>query len=184
MCIRDRVRLPSVGPAHRTQLQQWLIWWEAELGLRAPHLDAALRQACRAQLAAGDELAGHTVSALQREVGRALERLRVPYVSELVTSEGYSVDLAMPERRVALEVDGPHHFAHDGTPTGATRLKQRQLRATGWRPVNVSHTEWYALRRQPEREAALLEHKLAAADDPRWWTRPPSADDAVPPHAR
>ena len=43
-----------------------------------------------------------------------------------------------------MEVDGPSHFL-GRTPTGATALKRRQLRAAGWALVPVPYWEWGAL---------------------------------------
>ena len=43
------------------------------------------------------------------------------------------------ERRIAIEVDGPPHFAVNCPhPLGKTALKQRQLRAFGWDVISVS----------------------------------------------
>eukprot|EP00964_Phaeocystis_antarctica_P143807 scaffold109408_cov72-Phaeocystis_antarctica.AAC.11 len=47
-------------------------------------------------------------------------------------------------REVAIEVDGPSHFC-GRTPTGATALKRRQLRAAGWALLPVPYWEWDAL---------------------------------------
>ena len=47
-------------------------------------------------------------------------------------------------REVAIEVDGPSHFC-GRTPTGATALKRRQLRAAGWALLPVPYWEWSAL---------------------------------------
>ena len=52
-------------------------------------------------------------------------------------------------QRIAIEVDGPSHFAGGAQgryPTGATLLKRRQLEHLGWRLVSVPHWEWDALR--------------------------------------
>jgi hypothetical protein len=43
-----------------------------------------------------------------------------------------------------VEVDGPFHFiGRSHQPTGATRLKHRQLRYFGWRLESVPYWEWY-----------------------------------------
>ena len=55
-------------------------------GDSAHHIPQPLRDRCREALRGGDLVAGHTVSALQREVGRALERLRHTYISEFTTA--------------------------------------------------------------------------------------------------
>ena len=47
-------------------------------------------------------------------------------------------------REVAIEVDGPSHFC-GRTPTGATALKRRQLRAAGWTLLPVPYWEWDAV---------------------------------------
>ena len=47
-------------------------------------------------------------------------------------------------REVAIEVDGPSHFC-GRTPTGATALKRRQLRAAGWALLPVPYWEWGVL---------------------------------------
>ena len=97
-------------------------------------------------------------------MGRALTRRRAIWISELILDAGYSIDIALPSSRVSVEVDGPHHFAQDGTPNGSTQLKRRQLRHLGWAVVNVPYVEWYALRRDSAAEdryiARLLDEAL------------------------
>ena len=58
-------------------------------------------------------------------------------------------------REVAVEVDGPSHF-FGRTPTGATALKRRQLRAAGWALLPVPYWEWNALADAKAKEAYLL----------------------------
>ena len=129
-------------------------------------IDQQLRERCRRALAEGDDVAGHTTSALQREVGRGLERLGYRYTNEFVTPEGYSLDMAITEHGpqwIAVEADGPHHFASDGSPNGATLLKRRQLANLGWKLVPVRYDEWYALERDLMREDAFLRAAIANA---------------------
>ena len=65
---------------------------------------------------------------------------------EVRTPQGYSLDTVVMHggREVAIEVDGPWHFC-GRTPTGATALKRRQLRAAGWALLPVPYWEWNAL---------------------------------------
>jgi hypothetical protein len=147
---------------HHTQIQQWALWWGVEMGRPLNWMSAELRQACRASMAAGDEQRGHTISMLQRDVERALDRLMLPTVSEHTAAEGYSIDLAIPEQLVAIEVDGPHHFTQQRTATGATLLKRRQLCALGWRFVAVPYFEWEALGGVPASEVEYLRRALVA----------------------
>ena len=178
-CLTSLLSMGSqLEASHLTQVQQWLIWWEVELGRPPVSVSVPLRQRCRDAMAAGDVKAGHTVSALQKCVGHALQRLGVAFDEELSTDEGYSIDFAIHPvgvnrewlpARLALEVDGPHHFTQLQTPTGVTLLKQRQLRSTGWLVVSVPFYEWYSMNRNPVMEEQYLYRCLhaAAASTPR-----------------
>ena len=68
-----------------------------------------------------------------------------------------SIDIAIETgaSRIALEVDGPHHFLQDGSRTGSTLLRDRALAAHGWRVVVVHYREWRLLEAQPQREEYL-----------------------------
>ena len=93
--------------------------------------------------------------------GSVAEALALACPGERVHKEGvldncaYSVDLVLPDRRLAVEVDGKVHFARRGpweldleNPSGGaqvlgrTALKRRQIRAMGWRLVAVPYWEW------------------------------------------
>uniref|UniRef100_A0A7S4FVH6 RAP domain-containing protein n=1 Tax=Eutreptiella gymnastica TaxID=73025 RepID=A0A7S4FVH6_9EUGL len=102
-------------------------------------------------------------SQLQRSVAAGLQRLGVAFREEVVLEDagGYSVDMLLPEARVAIEVDGPSHFVKgaDGLlPSGPTLLKRRQLEAFGYRVVSVPFWEWGALRSEGD-EAAYLQQR-------------------------
>ena len=63
----------------------------------------------------------------------------VPFEPELLLPCGYSIDIAVPAHRLAIEVDGPTHFLSFGEgrlrhPTGNTMIKRRSIQALGWRP--------------------------------------------------
>ena len=83
---------------------------------------------------------------LQRDVAGSLRALGLAPREEVRTPQGYSLDAVVSYggREVAVEVDGPSHFV-GRTPTGATALKRRQLRAAGWALLPVPHWEWRAL---------------------------------------
>ena len=67
---------------------------------------------------------------MQRDVVASLLALELAPREEVRTLQGYSLDAVVMHggREVAIEVDGPSHFC-GRTPTGATALKRRQLRA-------------------------------------------------------
>ena len=105
-----------------------------------------------------------TVSNGQREVGESLRRLGVPHELECITADGlFSIDLAIVDRRIALEFDGPSHFTRNTLePLGHTRLRDRLLSAMGWHVVSIPFFEWDRLHRSDERDA-YVEHRVRGA---------------------
>jgi hypothetical protein len=96
-----------------------------------------------------------TVSNGQREVGESLRRLGVSHELEYITADGlFSIDLAIVDRRIALEFDGPSHFTTNTLePLGHTRLRDRLLSAMGWHVVSIPFFEWDGLHQTDERDA-------------------------------
>ena len=101
------------------------------------------------------------ISRFQRSVAAALASVHSGFEEEhLEPRTGYSLDLALPSSRVAIEVDGPSHFLlPDGRgerkPNGHTLLKRRLLKAAGWRVISVPFFEWDGLHSAGERQAYL-----------------------------
>ena len=85
----------------------------------------------------------------------------IPALEEhLEPRTGYSLDLALPSSRAAVEVDGPSHFLlPDGRgvrkPNGPTLLKRRLLTAAGWRVISVPFYEWDGFATAKERQTYL-----------------------------
>ena len=100
-------------------------------------------------------------SGLQRSVADALADVQVGFEEEhLEPRTGYSLDLALPSSRIAVEVDGPSHFLlPDGRgvrrPNGPTLLKRRLLAAAGWRVISVPFYEWDGFATAKERQTYL-----------------------------
>ena len=93
----------------RSQLHQWQLWLSLERGADAQQhlLPSPQRKLCRDAMVA-------TIarpSGLQRSVAAALAAVQHGFEEEhLEPRTGYSLDLALPSSRVAIEVDGPSHF--------------------------------------------------------------------------
>jgi hypothetical protein len=123
------------------QLHQWQLWQE-ERGAAWPPLPPELAQRCRAAFCQEEG----APSRLQRDVAASLRTLGLAPREEVRTPQGYSLDAVVSHggREVVVEVDGPSHFL-GCTPTGATALKRRQLRAAGWALLPVPYWEWGAL---------------------------------------
>ena len=98
-----------------------------------------------------------TVSNGQREVGESLRRLGIPHELECITADGlFSIDLAIVDRRIALEFDGPSHFTRNTLePLGHTRLRDRLLSAMGWHVVSIPFFEWDRLHQTEQRDFFL-----------------------------
>jgi hypothetical protein len=101
-----------------------------------------------------EEASKVTVSKSQREVGDSLRRLGIPHELEYVTADGlFSIDLAMVDRRIAIEFDGPLHFTTNTLePLGHTRLRNRLLSAMGWHVVCIPFFDWDRLQQTSERD--------------------------------
>ena len=153
----------SFAPDALHQLHQWQLWRE-ERGAAWPPLPPELVQRCRAAFSSKDGVP----SRLQRDVVASLQALGLAPREEVRTEQGYSLDAVVVYggREVAIEVDGPSHFC-GRTPTGATALKRRQLRAAGWVLLPVPYWEWNDLGGSSARREylrAALRHVLPAAD--------------------
>ena len=154
--LTERLAQPglTLKRSELTQLQQFSLWCELELRLpEAQLLPPALRERCRDALravASGTEelhATQNTTFRLEKSVGRALGRLGLSPTAEHVLAEGYSVDYALVDERIAIEVDGPWHFALSGDgagrrPVGKTVLKRRLLAALGWRLLSITRDDW------------------------------------------
>ena len=154
--------LSSQHPMVLSKLHQWQLWAALECTPADERqlLPPPLRQRCREAMETG---ANHA-SQLQRAVGYTLASLRPGFEEEVIELRtSYSLDLALQSLRVAVEVDGPSHFVQDARgahwPNGPTLLKQRLLRAAGWRLVSVPFFEWNRLEgREAQRD--YLQRKL------------------------
>jgi very-short-patch-repair endonuclease len=102
-----------------------------------------------------------TVSNGQREIGESLRRLGISHELEYITADGlFSIDLAIVDRRIAVEFDGPSHFTTNTLePLGHTRLRDRLLSAMGWCVVSIPFFEWDRLQRTEQRDA-YVKHRV------------------------
>ena len=171
-----------VSPLQLIRLRQALLWWEVERGEHPPRVPRRLEVACVEALAAAESEPFAMLPRLERRsevtqaehaqqrqrVARAsfaLSTLRVPHTPEVQLAEGYAIDIALPERKLAVLLESPRRYDRlaraDGTyaPTVATRMRWRQLAALGWTPVQLPFYEWDGLI-DPEARREYVSRKL------------------------
>jgi len=156
-----------------SQAHQYQLWVELELREKALLFEPSVRQRCREAMELTHKVI--TVSGFQHHVARVLRELEVSYQLEH-NVHGYSVDLALPSSRVAVEVDGPHHYMYNFAPgrnsqtidnaktkvvavNGASMLKERIMSALGWRSVSIPFFEFERMQNPYEPTAVTAEHK-------------------------
>jgi very-short-patch-repair endonuclease len=157
--VRDRGPSHLSAPALRQLLQAHLA--SQFLGLGLITLPSSMLQV--AVQAYRDDAHKVTVSNGQRQVADSLRRLRIPHELEHTTANGlFSIDLAVVDRRIAIEFDGPSHFTRNTLePLGHTRLRASLLSAMGWHVVSIPFFEWDKLFKQPEQMDAYIQQRLS-----------------------
>ena len=124
---------------------------------------AGSRLGVRAAAAAGDGrgtgLLEGTFSRFHREFSSALARAGAAHVNEHFSDGQLAIDVALPDRRFAIEINGPTHYGRGGDtqrPSAATRQRERQLRREGWLLRSVPWWEWEKLGGNAGRQEAYV----------------------------
>ena len=110
---------------------------------------------------------------LKRDVSTMLRQMGWNHSFKYDTAEGFSLDLAQPNLKLAVEVHGPSHYLKDlssgeNVVNGATRFKTRQLRSFGWTVAHISFLDWNHTSTSERRKllvANLGELGLSVEDD-------------------
>mmetsp|Transcript_5271 Transcript_5271/g.16574 ORF Transcript_5271/g.16574 Transcript_5271/m.16574 type:complete len:492 (+) Transcript_5271:697-2172(+) len=123
----------------------------------------------------------------QRKVAAVLDQMGWAHAFEYETDDGMSLDLAQPDLKRAIEVDGPSHYLEDVTTgerfvNGATRFKSRLLQRLGWNVVHVPFEEWND--KSDVQRRRLLTDKLATFLDDDGDAKPRSLSTSPPPRDR
>ncbi|EQC27039.1 hypothetical protein SDRG_15153 [Saprolegnia diclina VS20] len=113
-------------------------------------------------------------SHLHRQISTTLERMQIQHANEHVLSQGYSLDIALVDAKIGIEVNGPMHYQLRRNPTeqwlmGSTLLKMRHIQLEGWTVIQVSHLDFTKLPTPKQREdylSLLLEVATASRERP------------------
>jgi len=104
-----------------------------------------------------------SVSDFQRKVSSALTDMGVPHELEFLSEGGlFSLDIALKGRKVAIECDGPSHFAVNRPMVriGGDYLREAILTKQGWKFVQIPWFEWSKVESNNERQRAYLANLL------------------------
>ncbi|BDA46187.1 probable RAP domain-containing protein, chloroplastic [Coccomyxa sp. Obi] len=129
------------------------------------------------------------ISALHRDVARVLTEYSISHNIEHVTEdELFSVDIALPDEKIAIEVDGPHHFtANTLAVTGEMLARQKLLKARGWAVISVPFFRWSGLTDTARVEwffPELAQARAAQAQRHMWLVGSPPIPSPRPPPPR
>ncbi|ETV90611.1 hypothetical protein, variant [Aphanomyces invadans] len=93
---------------------------------------------------------GNVSSTLHEVVSTTLLQMSVPHTNEYVMEYGYSLDIALIEERIGIEVNGPSHYQLRRNPSeqyllGASMLKMRHIQRAGWTVIQVAYEDFCKL---------------------------------------
>ena len=125
-------------------------------------------------------------SKLQSSVSRAMNRIGVDHEEEYLVAiqdvKLLAIDMALPDRKVGIEVDGPTHFIHNMDKwsvdqetkpredhwswttqemNGSTAMKDRLLQKKGWTIIHIPFWEWNRVQGKTAAEDEYLRSVLA-----------------------
>lgn len=135
----DKLNFSVEGLSQLYQIELAIKYECPELNLILPNI---IRAAIKKVLKDKKEL-GKLPSAFHGDVFDHLKGLGGDYQIEHFV-EGYSIDIADPMRKIAIECDGDeyHYLTPTGELTGKDQLRDRLLKYMGWKVIHIKRSEW------------------------------------------
>ena len=139
----------SLNPINSTQLYQVYLYKKEFIS------NVRIIESVMLQLSSKDEKI--TSSILQAEVTSCLKCL----FSKIAWKEEYfinftSVDIACPEKKLILQVNGPCHY-EGGDLNPSTQFNNYLLKKEGWELVTIPYFEWNTLKTPSEKDTYIKE---------------------------
>ena len=131
------------------QLAQTLIFAEAD-GVKLPQIPERMAERMKSALNSKED---NEVSRSSKQVSQLLNEIGFHHECEVSPDSSISggmlaIDFACPERKIAIEYDGPSHFLKavgsgklTATKNGATKAKRRYLEQLGWTVINIDYRD-------------------------------------------
>ena len=158
--------LLKLSPIGLQQLQQFMLWCHLEGACE--DLFSPDQRATLLALPNSPKSSSH----LHQRVSRSLDLMGVDHCSEYsLQGNSLCVDIALPQLKLAIEVDGVYHDVHlqgetqeqtnrlelSGSryPMGSDVLKNRQILASGWSVKRILGLEWNRLTSETARQTFL-----------------------------
>mmetsp|Transcript_34297 Transcript_34297/g.85425 ORF Transcript_34297/g.85425 Transcript_34297/m.85425 type:complete len:585 (-) Transcript_34297:103-1857(-) len=143
------------GEAHASEVEGAGEWTEGggEVeGLKPPAIRIELRLAAQRSMVEHPKPESSFYHTL---FSQALVALGVPHQNEHIVDDmrlGYTVDIALPASKVAIEVNGPMHYDDAQVLLPRTVMKHRMLRRAGWHVVCIPYFDWISIETREERQ--------------------------------
>ena len=77
------------------------------------------------------------LTSLEKRAKQILDELGVNYIEQYSTRLGFIIDFAIPEKKIAIEVDGKHW--HENKKKD--RFRDWMLKRAGWKVVRIDEDE-------------------------------------------
>jgi len=82
------------------------------------------------------------LTSLEKRAKQILDELRVNYIEQYSTRLGFIIDFAIPDKKIAIEVDGKHWHKDKKKD----RFRDWMLRRAGWKVIRIDEDEIESLK--------------------------------------